>query len=296
MADSQQKEVVGQQLLRLLKEFYEVVLLGLKVPRRPGANTQSPEGITLDRFRRTVWPYRVKAVGIVKNLTGLGFIANARQLEAALDSFYASIDPQVSVLRPGPDRALYLDRRIAELGLVLGEVATLVTRSIRGPQGKRESCTVPKANAAAMKLARKDPNFVAGGARDWAADIENATGKKCTTKIVLQTPFWIATMEETGRGRTRGKTPKAVALTGKLESVIGKGDKHQVLQDLIAERTAGERKAAIEAVQQSGMDPDAQTAALERLTRGEMSPEKVKEMASLFPPKSDRPVKRFGRV
>jgi hypothetical protein len=107
-----------------------------------------------------------------------------------------------------------------------------------GPQGKRPSCTRDEANAAAMKLAKADPQFVNGSVRKWAAAVRKATGTTCSTATVKLTRLWIRTMEISGRGRTKGKTPKAVALTGKVESVIGKGDKHQVLKDLIAEQTA----------------------------------------------------------
>jgi len=106
------------------------------------------------------------------------------------------------------------------------------------PQAKRPSCTVDEANAAAMKLAKADPQFVNGSVRKWAAAVRKATGTTCSTATVKLTRLWIRTMEISGRGRTKGKTPKAVALTGKVESVIGKGDKHQVLKDLIAEQTA----------------------------------------------------------
>jgi hypothetical protein len=45
-------------------------------------------------------------------------------------------------------------------------------------------------------------------------------------------------MKATGRGRTKGKAPKAVALTNDLESVVGEGERHEVLNKLIAEHDA----------------------------------------------------------
>jgi hypothetical protein len=78
------------------------------------------------------------------------------------------------------------------------------------------SITVDEANAAAMKLANQDATFVHGGIRKWAAEIENATGKKCSTWTVEHMMLWKKTMEETGRGRkkgTRQPRPKAVSLS-----------------------------------------------------------------------------------
>ena len=77
-----------------------------------------------------------------------------------------------------------------------------------------------------------------GGAREWAAVIRHVTGKTCSTSTVEDTPLWKATMKKTGRGRTKGKSPKAVTLTDGLESVVGKGERHEALQGLIAEQEA----------------------------------------------------------
>jgi len=90
----------------------------------------------------------------------------------------------------------------------------------------------------AMKLAKQDAGFVDGGIRQWAAEIKKATGKTCSTATVRNTRFWQVTMKETGRGRTKGKAPKAVSFTGSLEGVTGKGKEHQVLLDLMAEQKA----------------------------------------------------------
>ena len=98
--------------------------------------------------------------------------------------------------------------------------------------------TVAEANKTAMELAKKHPAFVKGGAREWAVAIRKATGKTCSIATVGATRLWQKTMRTTGRGRTRGKAPKAVTLTDGLESVVGEGKRHEVLQGLIAEQEA----------------------------------------------------------
>jgi hypothetical protein len=104
-----------------------------------------------------------------------------------------------------------------------------------GKLGK-PSITVDEANAVAMKLAKQNPQFVHGRVRDWAAAIRKDSGKTCSTATVKKMPFWIRTMEITSRGRTKGKTPKAVGITDKLKSGIGTGSEHEVLEALIAEQ------------------------------------------------------------
>ena len=113
-----------------------------------------------------------------------------------------------------------------------------------GPQGERPSCTPDEANAAAMKLAEQDAGFVRKGIRSWAAEIEAATGKKCTTKIVGETRLWEETMEETGRGRDKGKRrsrPQAVRL---IESAVGVGEPDAVLKRLTKQERDEELKRA----------------------------------------------------
>ncbi len=89
-----------------------------------------------------------------------------------------------------------------------------------------------------MELAKKDPEFVNGGAWEWAAAIRKVTGKTCSISTVRATRLWQKTMAVTGRGRSKGKTPKAVALTDNMESVVGEGERQEVLQGLIAQQEA----------------------------------------------------------
>jgi len=102
----------------------------------------------------------------------------------------------------------------------------------------RASITVDEANAAAMKLAKQDATFVSGTIRQWAARIKEAAGKTCSLPTVKATPLWQETMKRTGRGRAKGGRPKVVSLTSDLEAAIGDGDKHEVLNRLIAEHKA----------------------------------------------------------
>ncbi len=105
-----------------------------------------------------------------------------------------------------------------------------------GPQGKRPSCTVDEANAAAMKLAKQDAGFVHNGIREWAAEISKATDKTCSTATVKKTALWITTMEQTGRGRQKGirqSRPQAVSL---IESAVGEGQRDEVLSRLAKEQ------------------------------------------------------------
>ncbi len=117
--------------------------------------------------------------------------------------------------------------------------AVMVSRPDLAAGGKTKAAiTADEANKAAMKLAKQDPAFVIGGVRDWAAAIRGATGKTCSIATIEATRLWRETMKVTGRGRTRGKAPKAVALTDNMESVVGEGGKDEVLKKLIAQQDA----------------------------------------------------------
>lgn len=105
------------------------------------------------------------------------------------------------------------------------------------PSGKG-STTVTEANQTAISLAKRKPEFVHGGVRDWAAAIKRETGKTCSIATVKATPLWRNTMEQTGRGKTRGKTPKAVGFTGNMEAVVGTGKRDEILNGLIAQQEA----------------------------------------------------------
>jgi hypothetical protein len=134
-------------------------------------------------------------------------------------------------------------RELLDLLVEYPETALNPPRTVGDPAGDGEkrysgNSTPDEANQTAIKLAKQDSAFVNGGAREWAAAIRKATDKTCSTSTVEDTPLWKATMKKTGRGRTRGKAPKAVTLTDGLESVTGEGERHEVLQGLIAQQKA----------------------------------------------------------
>jgi len=91
--------------------------------------------------------------------------------------------------------------------------------------------TKEEANRKAMELAKRDRTFVDRPLREWAEAIG------CSEGLVTKLPFWIKTMEMTGRGqKDRPRVPKAVTFTDTLESTTGKGKPNQVLDELIAEQ------------------------------------------------------------
>jgi hypothetical protein len=102
----------------------------------------------------------------------------------------------------------------------------------------KSSISREEANLAAMELARQNPAFVDGGVRDWAAAISVATGKTCSISTVMKTQMWTTTMQATGRGKTKGKAPKAISFSENMEAVIGRGDNQEVLNKLIADHNA----------------------------------------------------------
>lgn len=149
--------------------------------------------------------------------------------------------------------------------------------------------TADEANKTAMELAKKDPAFVNGGAREWAAAIRKATGKTCSTDTVQGTPLWIATMKTTGRGRTKGKTPVAVGLTDSLEATVNGGEPTPF-------HHAAEIDEAEKAIEQSGMDDNGRQATLDKLRGQRMTPQEAKQLAAEFPPKSPKSVKPFRKL
>ncbi len=70
------------------------------------------------------------------------------------------------------------------------------------------------ANARAMELAASDPDFVRNpSVRKWAQEIG------CSTGLVTNLPFWIRTMELTGRGRKdKAKTSAVQSFSKEMES------------------------------------------------------------------------------
>ncbi len=158
-----------------------------------------------------------------KDLMGHHFV-----WEPALDA--AELDPNA--------------RRLSEVSGHLRRVAkTLDTnQQTAGSKGT----TPEEANKTAMRLAKQDSAFVNGGAREWAAAIRKATGKTCSIATVKATRLWQETMKETGRGRSKGKSPKAVALTDAMESVVGEGERDEVLRKLIADHKANYEPSPLE--------------------------------------------------
>ncbi|HLA86227.1 MAG TPA: hypothetical protein VJL29_15675 [Thermoguttaceae bacterium] len=104
------------------------------------------------------------------------------------------------------------------------------------PFAATPSISRDEANQIAMRLAKQDAAFVNGGVRQWAAAIRKVSGKTCSTATVKATRLWQATMKETGRGRTKGKAPKAVALTEKVGAVIGESNRQEALENLRAQQ------------------------------------------------------------
>jgi len=90
--------------------------------------------------------------------------------------------------------------------------------------------SVQQANTKAMKLADADPMFLTRPIRVWADKIG------CSISTAQKTKLWKETMRTTGRGRSRGSSPKVVSMTGELEATIGDGGRHEVLNELIAEQ------------------------------------------------------------
>jgi hypothetical protein len=121
-------------------------------------------------------------------------------------------------------------------GMKAGETREPAAEKPALPVSNHAPITVDEANATAMKLAKQDAGFVNKTIRQWAKEIRKATGKTCSPSTVKGTALWTATMKRTGRGRTRGKAAKVVSMTDNMAAVIGRGAKHQVLQDLIAQQ------------------------------------------------------------
>jgi hypothetical protein len=129
---------------------------------------------------------------------------------------------------------------------LLGSLRAIEAEQQQAARRAGGNITAGEANKAAMELAKQDPTFVKGGVRKWAAAIRKATGKTCSIATVKKTRLWEKMMAETGRGRSKGKTPKAVTLTNSLESVVGEGERDEVLQGLIAEHEADYEPSSVD--------------------------------------------------
>jgi len=157
----------------------------------------------------------------------------------------------------------------------------------------RGKTTAEEAEAVARRLAKRDPGFLDGGVRDWAAAISAKMGKTCSISTVEKTDVWKEHMAKTGRGRGKGGgRPKAVEFSKSVEAVTPQEGHRDVLDELVA----GEMAAAAEAVKASGMTREQQEATLAKLSRDEMSPAEAEKMATMFPPKRPGPVRRFRQT
>ena len=105
--------------------------------------------------------------------------------------------------------------------------------------------TLPEANRAVRRLAKKDTGFVDGTAEEWAAGVREATGKTCSVSTIHRTKLWDKVMSRTGRRRKR-KGPKAVALTEAVLATVGKGKKDETLNRLIAQCEADSEPSPLE--------------------------------------------------
>jgi hypothetical protein len=91
---------------------------------------------------------------------------------------------------------------------------------------KRERATLEDTDRRARAIGQEDSDFPTRSARKWAAKLGCALG------MVTDLPYW----KETKHLRVRGKAPKAVTLSSRVESTMGKED--EVLQMLIREQEA----------------------------------------------------------
>jgi hypothetical protein len=151
-----------------------------------------------------------------------------------------------------------------------GEYSVVDRDGVEQPSAQ-DSITAAEADQIARELIQKNPDFAKGGVRDWAAAIGEASGKTCSTSTVQKTSCWRQEMKKQNRGRTRGKSPRAVALNGRVEETHGEGDKDAILNELIAQE-----EAALKAIRESSLSPKEQQAVLKRLSNGTPPPAKAK--------------------
>ena len=162
------------------------------------------------------------------------------------------------------------------------------TTSENDEPAKKGQMTVKEANEIAMTLIEKNPNFVHARIRQWVAAIKKVSGKTCSISTVKKTERWGRAMVETGRGRTKGKTPRAEPL---VDELCGTGEPNEVLNKL-----AADEEEATQAVVFSTLSPEVKDAILERLRRGEMTVAAVLETVAMCGSGSTRPQKPFRQV
>jgi hypothetical protein len=167
-----------------------------------------------------------------------------RVLRAIRDKHPAAIDIDFHVDPLGPSQV----RRVGDVQDDAAATAPDEQDDPAPPSGSEASAddepaekghlTVAEANQVAMELAEKDHAFVNATAEEWARKISEATGTTCSPSTVHKTALWKATMQKTGRGRTKGGSSRAVTFTKKLEAVTRDDAQQQALDILIAEEEA----------------------------------------------------------
>ncbi len=131
-------------------------LLGWNVPKETRAR--------LEAWRDAAWS--IVSKGENESLDGCYWLLHADRLRHAL--FVPAAAPEV--------------RRAAD-----ALVKWCDAQAIEGKPQAAGRSSVNEADAAAMKLATRDPRFVDGKARGWAAAIGKATGKTCSTAAPIAT-------------------------------------------------------------------------------------------------------------
>ena len=175
-----------------------------------------------------------------------------RVLRAIRDKHPAAIDIDFHVVPLGVSQV----RRVG----VVQDDATATSPDERGdpslPSDSRASVddepaekghiTADEANQIAMKLAKMSRAFVRADVKEWARKISKASGKTCSPSTVHKTALWKATMQKTGRGRTKGGSSRTVTFTKKLEAVTRDDAQQQALDKLIAEHEADSEPSSAE--------------------------------------------------
>jgi hypothetical protein len=111
------------------------------------------------------------------------------------------------------------------------------------PVTKKSRLTRQEANEKAMRLAKANRSFVKLSSREWAEAIG------CSAAHVVGLPFWKATMKRRKqKSEGRPSAPKAVSYTPELEAATkkGKGNKDNILNQLIAEQEADAEPSPLE--------------------------------------------------
>ena len=112
--------------------------------------------------------------------------------------------------------------------------AMVVARKLLYATEALPSMSAEEANAKAHELLEADPTFADKSQRDWAREIG------CSPTLAGNLTLRRAVM----RRRPKGRKPKTVALTDKLEATIGKDD--EALQVLLGEQQADDEPSPLE--------------------------------------------------